>query len=238
MQRAIARKLGLPRYLKIASVLRHEIAENHWSLGDRLPSINALAKRFGVAPPTARQAIRYLEGLGVVQCRHGTGTYVSGPSLRMQPFRVRRNLGDWSNQIEMPKLIDLSQPAMVQPDLPDSLEPAQSYQLMYRLFEFDGQPAMIIETYLDRALYDVSPAEYDAKPALALVLERMGHGVQAEQNYLTVDLADEEIADKLNLIPLAPVGRSRLVLKNQANVAVYASTMIYPAEMIRIEFEE
>ncbi|HEY1369146.1 MAG TPA: FadR/GntR family transcriptional regulator [Gaiellaceae bacterium] len=44
--------------------------------GDRLPSVNALARRFEVAGPTIREALRRLQALGLVDIRHGSGVYV------------------------------------------------------------------------------------------------------------------------------------------------------------------
>src|SRR5690625_214965 len=44
--------------------------------GDPLDSLKALAARFDVAVPTMREALRRLEGLGVVEFRHGSGIYV------------------------------------------------------------------------------------------------------------------------------------------------------------------
>ncbi|CAA9568281.1 MAG: hypothetical protein AVDCRST_MAG49-3309 [uncultured Thermomicrobiales bacterium] len=44
--------------------------------GDRLPSVRALAARFGVATPTLREALRRLQATGAVDIRHGSGTYV------------------------------------------------------------------------------------------------------------------------------------------------------------------
>lgn len=44
--------------------------------GDRLPSINEMARSFGVGHPTLREALKKLETVGVVTIRHGSGVYV------------------------------------------------------------------------------------------------------------------------------------------------------------------
>lgn len=46
--------------------------------GDALESSRDLARRFEVTTPTVREALRRLEATGVVEFRHGSGTYV-GP---------------------------------------------------------------------------------------------------------------------------------------------------------------
>jgi GntR family transcriptional regulator, transcriptional repressor for pyruvate dehydrogenase complex len=51
--------------------------------GDRLPSTKALAAHFSVAEPTLRQAIRRLQTNGVLDIRHGSGTYVRSRHERL-----------------------------------------------------------------------------------------------------------------------------------------------------------
>ncbi|WP_329093622.1 MULTISPECIES: FadR/GntR family transcriptional regulator [unclassified Streptosporangium] len=48
--------------------------------GDVLASSRELARRFEVTTPTVREALRRLEATGVVEFRHGSGTYV-GPGV-------------------------------------------------------------------------------------------------------------------------------------------------------------
>jgi GntR family transcriptional repressor for pyruvate dehydrogenase complex len=48
--------------------------------GDALASSRELARRFEVTIPTVREALRRLEATGVVEFRHGSGTYV-GPGI-------------------------------------------------------------------------------------------------------------------------------------------------------------
>jgi GntR family transcriptional regulator, transcriptional repressor for pyruvate dehydrogenase complex len=63
---------------------------DHGSLrpGDQLPAERELARRIGVSRPTVRAGLRALGAMGVVQSRHGSGTYIpSGPPmLRTEPL--------------------------------------------------------------------------------------------------------------------------------------------------------
>lgn len=52
------------------------IAEQGLQVGDAIPSLRSLADRFGVAVPTLREALRRLEGVGILEFRHGSGVYV------------------------------------------------------------------------------------------------------------------------------------------------------------------
>ncbi len=60
--------------------------------GDALASSRELAQRFEVTTPTVREALRRLEATGIVEFRHGSGTYVgAGIERRLlaNPHRLR-----------------------------------------------------------------------------------------------------------------------------------------------------
>jgi GntR family transcriptional regulator, transcriptional repressor for pyruvate dehydrogenase complex len=51
--------------------------------GDRLPSVQSLASRFAVAPPTIRESLRRLQAVGLVEIRHGSGIYLRRGTQRI-----------------------------------------------------------------------------------------------------------------------------------------------------------
>lgn len=57
--------------------LRTLIADGALRPGDRLPSEGELCERLGVSRGSLREAIRMLAALGVLDTRHGSGSYVS-----------------------------------------------------------------------------------------------------------------------------------------------------------------
>jgi GntR family transcriptional repressor for pyruvate dehydrogenase complex len=61
----------------LARRIRAMIQGGEYGEGDRLPAILEMARRFGVGPPTVREALKKLETLGVVDVRHGSGVYVA-----------------------------------------------------------------------------------------------------------------------------------------------------------------
>lgn len=52
------------------------IIENDHRAGDPLPPEAELARRLGISRPSLREAMRVLQTIGVVESRHGSGTYV------------------------------------------------------------------------------------------------------------------------------------------------------------------
>lgn len=56
--------------------MKEMIADGEWAPGEKIQSENELATQFGVSRVTVRSAIQKLSSLGLVESRHGEGTYV------------------------------------------------------------------------------------------------------------------------------------------------------------------
>ena len=61
----------------IVEDLRGQIASGALPHGARLPAERALAAQYGVSGPTVREALQGLNAMGLLDVRHGSGTYVS-----------------------------------------------------------------------------------------------------------------------------------------------------------------
>jgi GntR family transcriptional regulator len=66
-----------PKYLRIHAALRDRITSGQWPPGQPLPAQRELAAEFGVSIMTLRQALQLLADDGLVDARHGSGTYVA-----------------------------------------------------------------------------------------------------------------------------------------------------------------
>jgi GntR family transcriptional repressor for pyruvate dehydrogenase complex len=65
---------------QVVSYVRSLVERGELRPGDRLPAERALATRIGVSRPTVRSGLRALAAMGVVQSRHGSGTFIpNGP---------------------------------------------------------------------------------------------------------------------------------------------------------------
>lgn len=71
------RTLGQSQYGKLAMALRERIVQGEWAPGEPIPAESLLAQSYGVALGTIRQALALLVEDGVLQRRHGKGTFVS-----------------------------------------------------------------------------------------------------------------------------------------------------------------
>lgn len=80
------RPMARPRlYEQVIDRLRHHVADGDLRAGDRLPPERELAGRLGVSRASVKQAIVVLEVQGLVEVRHGGGTYLVRDSLDAEP---------------------------------------------------------------------------------------------------------------------------------------------------------
>ncbi|MHD0397147.1 FadR/GntR family transcriptional regulator [Staphylococcus simulans] len=64
-------------YEKIADILLEQIKSGEYAVGDKLPSIQALAKDYGVSVASVREAFNALRTIGVIEIKQGYGTFVT-----------------------------------------------------------------------------------------------------------------------------------------------------------------
>lgn len=82
----------LPKYHRIADALRDEIRSGVLRAGDRLPAETTIAATHSTSVPTVRQAMSVLRAEGLIESRHGIGTFVRD-THRMQR-RSRNRYGE------------------------------------------------------------------------------------------------------------------------------------------------
>jgi DNA-binding transcriptional regulator YhcF (GntR family) len=91
MQLHISTGDGSPIYLQIANQVKYLVASGRLAVGDEIPPIRVLAHQLLVNPNTVARAYLELEREGVVQKRHGSGTYISdagSPLARKERLRI------------------------------------------------------------------------------------------------------------------------------------------------------
>ena len=53
------------------------IREGHWKPNSRLPAQRTLAKNLNIGMSTLREALQALQSIGILEMRHGDGTFVT-----------------------------------------------------------------------------------------------------------------------------------------------------------------
>ena len=82
------------KYRRILDQLQQEILRGDYHTGEKLPSEADLIKRFGTSRITVGRAVNELRGLGLVERRAGSGTYVCAPPAATSTPADRKEAAD------------------------------------------------------------------------------------------------------------------------------------------------
>ncbi|MET7763136.1 GntR family transcriptional regulator [Streptomyces sp. NPDC005393] len=74
----------MARYEKIADALRQSIRAGELGPGERLPAEDKLAQQYRTSVPTLQRALAELATEGLIDKRHGVGTFVRTPRQRVE----------------------------------------------------------------------------------------------------------------------------------------------------------
>ncbi len=72
----ISRQDPRPAYRQVADAIRADIEAERLRPGHRIPSLAQIEREYGVTSATAQRAIGYLRDEGLVETRHGSGSFV------------------------------------------------------------------------------------------------------------------------------------------------------------------
>lgn len=75
---------------RVEQALRNRLRSGHWSAGQKLPNESALATELGVGRSSVREAVRLLARDGLLEVRHGSGTFVLESSGNADVARLLR----------------------------------------------------------------------------------------------------------------------------------------------------
>lgn len=132
---AIKKTEGIPLYTQIRKSLRDDILTNALVPGQKLPSEDDLAAKFGVSRMTVRQGIADLIDEGLLYRRHGVGTFVAQPHFERDHSRLTSFI-----ETAREKGINLVVRVLIAKILPARLKIAQALSLQ------EGELVIRVET--------------------------------------------------------------------------------------------
>jgi len=83
---------------QLSEVLKKNILEKRWGVGEKIPSENELAEEFGISRLTVRLALQKLVALGLLDTRVGEGTFV-------KEFNFSWYIGEISDIVMKPEML-------------------------------------------------------------------------------------------------------------------------------------
>lgn len=150
------RSAPVPLYHQLKRWLSRRILSGEFAPGARLPGELELAERFGLSRGVVRQALNELRYEGLVSRERGRGTFVSAPKTAEGLMSGLRGLADDAalrgQRIHSTVLLQREAPADVDVARRLELEPGEPVVELERLRALDGEPWVLVITYLPAAL--------------------------------------------------------------------------------------
>ena len=214
---------GQSRYGWLAGTLRSRILHGEWAPGDAIPPEALLAKTCGVALGTMRQALSLLVSEGLLERRHGKGTYVTsglGGASMMRFFRFRTSgeLQATPRSRILSKLVRLASEDEAEGL---SLPPGSSVMSLERLRSVGEQPCLLESIVLPLPLF-AALTESDTRhwddllyPMFQRVCGVVIHRAQDQLSFTQLNATQAQRLDLTTGHPCARVHRQAFDLANQ-----------------------
>ena len=230
--------LGTSRHRTVSLVISDGIATGRYQPGDALPGEEALAKMFQVSRVTVRRALSDLHEAGLIERKHGLGTFVKARLDRGEATPMNRLANQIAKagklSVEVLEFEYATPPAAVRTLL--KLDETQDTQRAVRVRRRGTQPIMHLTTYVPGTIGRTYTRQELGRRPLYELLGRPGKLYRKAQQTAGACLADPLVASALELqvgAPLLLVQRILLTqddepveyLEIRASSDVYALTM-------------
>ena len=201
---------GQSRYGKLALALRDRILQGEWEPGEVIPAESALAQSYGVALGTIRQALALLVEDGVLQRRHGKGTFVTkgvdGASM-MRFFRFR-GVDDGQSETPQSRILSSRMRSATATEA-DAFGLTKGAQVLHleRLRSLASEPCLLETIVLPLPLFgklaDSDTHEWDDL-LYPMYQQRCGVVIQKTQDHLSFSQLNATQAKRLKLAASHP----------------------------------
>jgi len=198
--------------VQVKDILRERIERGEWKPGDQLPSEPELCQMFDVSRIVIRQALKEMTYEGLVVRRKGKGTFVAEPKIRES--LVQKLTGFYQDMVDgghkpvTQVLKQITIPAGSKVAAALHIEVGTPVIEIDRLRYVDGEPIVLVTTYLPYALCPGVLQEDLSQQSLYACLERK-YGLFIARGHRTLEAvpANEYEARLLQVDKGAPLVR-------------------------------
>lgn len=220
----MAHQLRAPLYQRVFGALYQRIREGVYAPGQQLETEESLMAEFGVSKATVRQAVGELVARGLVVRQQGRGTYVSEKGAEEPEHRFSGSLTDLVLGTKHMTLRDLhverdvTFPVQVRRAL--GME-GETGTVIRRRREMDGLVFAYTVQHLAPGIEALVTAEKLQEVGLLTLLHRNGMNLTGARQFIRAELADVDVASRLEVDLAAPVlFAERLLVSGQGPVEV------------------
>jgi GntR family transcriptional regulator len=228
---------GTSLHRQVFLVLRDEITSGAYSATGALPREVDLCERFGVSRITVRHALADLAALGLVERRHGLGTFVRHdlPAVPQVPtLGVVDSLRETAAQTQV-KVLKVEQ-ALPPAEVTEVLHIAEGERAMHavRLRTMEGVPLLVTDAWVPASLGSGVSTTMLRKRALYEVLQDQGVQFGRVIQELSSVLADPERARLLEIEVGSPLLKMSRLMHDSENRPVLRLVAWMAADRCRV----
>lgn len=228
-EQKMLREDGTPYYVQLAAIVRRQIADDTWKLGDRLPTLKQMVATFGVSPMTVRHALATLETEGLISPERGRGTFVTAKPDAPDtiPYRLTRSPSGSGRELAF--RVVASRPADGELRVaPDEGRAAEPYHYMKRIFSRNGRPFIFAEYLICEDAYRLVPDRLWATELISTLLydTREIGLTNVRQTFRVVSSMPPEAAE-LDIRIHDPVVRVRRIFQNARKEVLCLAQLVY-----------
>jgi DNA-binding GntR family transcriptional regulator len=223
-----------PKYLRIHGDLRERIISGQWPPGSSLPAQRELAGEFGVSIMTVRQALQLLTDDGLIDTRHGSGTYVA-PHYAYDLGHLRSFASDLTAQGAQITTRLLAADIIAPPEHVAARlgDPGDSLRLR-RLRLVAGRPLIVQTSYLPaRLVRGLDPSDLTDR-GLYIVLAERGLTVVRADETITVTALRQHDARDLERPQASNALLSRRISFTATDIPVVDDYALLPGDAVAI----
>lgn len=200
---------GVPLHRQLYLVLLDQIGRGALASGEALPTEQSLCDLFGVSRITVRRALADLSDAGLVDRRHGVGSFVT-----LRTPQDRRHL-DTEREVESETEVDVIECAVraAPPAVAARLDSRDDalYVLRVRRERTTGEPLVVTEAWLPEDLGDVVTESALSRAPLHRLIADAGVAVQRLEHEMTAEIACPRTASLLDTAIGLPLIRTNRV---------------------------
>lgn len=226
-----------PLYLQVALVMRQRISSGRWEQGAKIPTLEKLEQEFSVARVTVRQAIEMLQAEGLLDAQQGRGTFVSGKPKDTSWFNVSDDISSMvaslkNNVLKRVRVREDATPPIL---APGEGEYAPQYAFLQSVQHNDGEPFSVVNLWLDQTVFALDSDGFRHRAALPFLMEHEQIKIVHAYQTVMIGIAEYETAKLLKIGLGEPISDCRLVLVNDAGIAVYIADIHYHKDSFRMK---
>src|SRR3977135_3380331 len=234
LENMVGQNLGTSRHRTVSLVLADGIATGKYALGEPLPGEEALAKMFQVSRVTIRRALADLDAAGLIDRKHGLGTFVKKAPGLDQVNSIDRLVGQVAEAGKLHVKVLEFEYCNPQPIVGRllNLNKGQKVQRAVRVRSREGGiPVMHLTTYVPEPIGRTYSKKDLSRQPLYQLLGRIGKSYKKAQQTVGACLADPIVGASLKVTIGSPLIFLQRVLLHEREDPVESLELRAPPDL-------